>query len=230
MLFLWLFVLEITVLAFTSHHIQTRFSSFLYKFTHNQTLVTIIYSLVFFPGTFLHELAHLFACLALSVRTGEISFWPKIEEEQIVLGHVKIAQTDRIRRSIVGLAPLIFGLTTLILIVYFTNHYSQSLLWWHYLITGYILFTISNSMFPSQTDLEGILELFIAIVVLVAIIALTWGYFSINSLSNFLAFIAATMDSTFTNFWPLILFLAVPTIINTLLALLFFRRKSNPWQ
>ncbi len=113
----------------------------------------IFLALLYFPGTVLHELSHFFAAKLLGVPTGNISLTPKFKENSIELGHVEIAQTDFIRRFIVGVAPLIVGVSVLSTIFYLicVNTYG----WWVYILFTYIFLTVANTMNLSRSDLLG---------------------------------------------------------------------------
>jgi hypothetical protein len=126
-------------------------------------------SLIFFPGTVIHELAHLFTAEILGVRTSGLTLVPEgIEEKDVRTGSVSIAQSDPIRRAVIGIAPIFVGLGMLGLLSFFFpgvwqqvridaqngilfSGYSLYL----FILMGYALFAVSNTMFSSPEDLEG---------------------------------------------------------------------------
>lgn len=115
---------------------------------------------LFFPGTILHELAHLIMAGILFVPVGQIDLWPKLEEDGIKLGSVAIAETDIFRRFVVGAAPFLFGVALLLAILYFgvSNNLLSNQIF--IIIMLYLTFEIGNTMFSSKKDMEGALELF----------------------------------------------------------------------
>lgn len=137
---------------------------FLTRSTHI-TIYTL--SLIFFPGVIIHELAHFFMANMLFVPTGEIEFFPQVQEGGVKLGSVAIAKTDPIRRFFIGVAPIFAGIGMIFLAAYYLHPFSLSLSWQ----TGvffYLLFQIGNTMFSSKKDMEGAIGLgiFVAIIVL----------------------------------------------------------------
>lgn len=121
-------------------------------------LITYGVALLLLPGTLLHELSHWLVAELLRVPTGKMGLLPKVEpDNQVRLGSLQIAAVDPFRRTLIGLAPLLAGLTVLFLIG------SQlSPLGWppileinlKNLALFYAVFTVANTMFSSQKDLE----------------------------------------------------------------------------
>jgi hypothetical protein len=164
----WVLLLELLALYFLSRWVtQAIFTFFLLLFRVRAIAVSFLLVLEF-PGTVLHELAHLFTAEILGVRTGKMRLEPEsIREEAIRSGSVEIAQTDPFRRYAIGLAPIFVGMIALTAIAYFLPPIVQSVLnsslpWWNNSNTflllglGYFLFAISNSMFSSPEDIKGI--------------------------------------------------------------------------
>lgn len=159
MVYMFLLSVEIFLLFFLSGIISKKLSEFL--------SINLI-SAIFLPGIILHELAHLFMATILFVPVGEIEFIPKKEGSKLKLGSVKIAKTDPFRCLLVGLAPVIFGVTVIVGLTYFfvSNYLFILQLKFYFfiilvLIYIYILFAISNTMFSSREDMRGALELLI---------------------------------------------------------------------
>lgn len=126
-------------------------------------------SLLFFPGTVIHELAHLFTAEILGVRTSGLTLVPEgIEQKNVRTGSVSIAQSDPVRRAVIGIAPIFAGLGTLGLLSYFLPgiweqvalDIQNDILFTSYSVyifalMGYAFFAVSNTMFSSPEDLEG---------------------------------------------------------------------------
>lgn len=132
--------------------------------------MTIVIILLF-PGTVVHELAHLFTAEILGVRTGRLTLVPEsLEESEIKAGSVAIVQTDPFRRTLIGLAPVNIGILVLCALAYFIpTLWQQTLLdvqnnvifsnfaLYTLLFTFYTLFAVSNSMFSSSEDMKGVI-------------------------------------------------------------------------
>jgi hypothetical protein len=114
--------------------------------------------------------------MILFVPVGNMEFTPRRHGNGVKLGSVEIAKTDPIRRSLIGFAPVLVGLTIIVGVVYVSSSnylllQGQNI----YVIVGlilvltYLLFAISNTMFSSKTDMEGALEIFIVILLILGI-------------------------------------------------------------
>jgi len=130
-------------------------------------------ALIFLPGVFIHELSHLFIAAILFVPVGEMEFVPKKSGNGVKLGSVEIAKADPIRRSIIGFAPIFSGLMIVVGIVYLFNSnllFLQNQGMYVYvaviLVIAYLLFAVSNTMFSSKVDMEGTVEIMIALFII----------------------------------------------------------------
>lgn len=140
----------------------------------DREIAVMLYALPLLPGIFLHEMSHALVARLLGVRVGRISVRPKLAKQRIQLGFVPIEQTDVIRASLIGLAPLLVGSAVILMIGYFifdigamgetmttftpTDLLQQlrgmletpDLWFWAYLI-----FAIGNTMLPSRSDRQA---------------------------------------------------------------------------
>lgn len=162
-----LFLVQILSLYFFSRQLTKYLSHLLYRITHSHIWTVRLIALTFLPGTLIHELSHAIVAGMLFVDSGEINLWPKIHESGVKLGSVEIYQTDALRRAIIGVAPVLVGIslivgTLLILVNFYQSGGSFPV--WALLIYSYILFIVGNTMFSSRKDLEGSLEIIIAAV------------------------------------------------------------------
>ena len=135
-------------------------------------IAMLLYFLTLLPGIVLHELSHWAFAQMLGVRTGRMQIWPSRKGSgRMRLGSVRIGQTDHLRASLIGLAPFITGCVAIYLIgdqilgastlinplirsdftAFKTNlaTYTQAADFWIWI---YVIFTISNTMFPSESD------------------------------------------------------------------------------
>lgn len=184
MLYTGILVAELIALYYLSRvTTQKLFELFLLVFRARTLAVTAI--LLFeFPGTVVHELAHLFTAEILGVKTGKLRLEPEsIRENDIQPGSVMVAHSDPFRRYMIGIAPLSWGIVMLTAVSYFLPTLWASVTaqimplfqnpdLYLLLLAGYAIFAVSNSMFPSPVDVHGILPYIITLAVL-----LTAGFF-----------------------------------------------------
>jgi len=130
-------------------------------------------SFLFLPGVIIHELSHMLIAVILFVPVGDMEFTPKKGEAGLKLGSIEIAKTDPIRRSIIGFAPVFVGLMIVVGIVYlFTSNIlffkDKEIYIFAIAVLGfiYLLFAISNTMFSSRADMEGTMEILIALLII----------------------------------------------------------------
>jgi len=161
--------------------------------TRRANITMVLFSLLFFPGVFIHELSHFLMAKLLFVPTGNVSLIPKtISDGRLRLGYVEVSKTDILRDSIIGMAPLIVGG----LFISYAAIYPLKLLplwdafqqanfseFWAGLLAlpslpdfplwFYLTFAVSSTMLPSESDRNAWLPLAGAIILLVAIAAFT---------------------------------------------------------
>ncbi len=121
-MFVLLIVLELIALYILSRRLTQNLFVAIFLLTRSRPIGIGFLSFLFFPGTVLHELAHLFTAEVLGVHTSGLTLVPEgIEKTQVRTGSVSIAQTDPIRRSAIGIAPVVVGLIMLGVISYFVS-------------------------------------------------------------------------------------------------------------
>ncbi len=156
--------------------------------TRNQDITIWVFSLLFFPGVFLHEFSHLVMAKLLRVRTGSFSLLPRpMPDGHLQMGYVEAATTDVFRDSLVGLAPLISGMLFIALAV--IPHLQLTTMWeslnqsqWQVFLKEfevlpsipdfwlwfYGTFAISSTMLPSESDRHAWLPVLLTAIVLLA--------------------------------------------------------------
>jgi len=160
MIYLLILIIQLVFLYFLSRKVLRRFYIFFYHFTKRKNWSVSLFAILFLPGTFIHEMSHFLAALFLLVPVGKIELLPKVNETgQIDLGSVAIGKSDPLRRFLVGIAPVIFGFFIIVLILYLITTPGFINTWWGYVLAGFLIFEIANSMFASKKDLEGALGL-----------------------------------------------------------------------
>ena len=162
--------------------------------TRNPQLTIGLFSVLFLPGVFLHELSHFVMAKLLGVRTGKFSLIPAtLPSGHLQMGYVETERTDVFRDSLIGLAPLIAGslfiayaglnrLGLRALLDVLAN--GQIELFWvglkllpqvnDFYLWFYLVFAVSSTMLPSESDRHAWLPLGLWMVVLLAL-ALSTG-------------------------------------------------------
>jgi hypothetical protein len=161
--------------------------------TRNPGIAMGAFSLIFFPGIFLHEFSHLVVAKLLGVRTGNFSLLPQpMPDGRLQLGYVEAAESDIFRDSLVGAAPLITG--TLFVAFAAIDRLHLVVMWdtmrmgqWSLFILGlqaltnipdfwlwfYLTFVVSSTMMPSESDRHAWLPLGLVTVTLLVLALLT---------------------------------------------------------
>lgn len=168
-------VVSLATLFFLERWIHRHMQGIAYLVTGSVQWSIMVYALILFPGVFLHELSHWIMANLLGMRTGRFSVWPALQPDGTIrLGYVEFYKTQRVapvRESLIGGAPLIFGIGAILLIGHFVF---QASILADTVITGtpqamdialsaifgtadawlwlYLLFSISNAMMPSPSD------------------------------------------------------------------------------
>ncbi len=168
LLYSTLFVFQLIILYFTSRQSIKELFQVLRIFIKRDKIVFILVSLIFLPGTIIHEMAHFLAAIALFLRVHEVHVFPEWEKNYIKLGRVVYEKRDVIRSIFVGIAPVIIGL------LFF---------WWFSAIDVlsishigfrifmvYAIFIISSTMFSSKQDLIDIVYIIPFFLIIGAII------------------------------------------------------------
>jgi hypothetical protein len=175
---LW-FTLTLLPLVILQRLLHREIQAVLLIVTRNPQLTIGLFSILFFPGVFLHELSHFVMAKILRVPTGKTSLIPtSLPNGRVQMGYVETAQTDFVRDSLIGLAPLIAGslfiayaglnrLGLSALLAMLAN--GQTELFWKKLILlpqvndfflwFYLAFAVSSTMMPSESDRHAWLPL-----------------------------------------------------------------------
>jgi hypothetical protein len=160
MVFLEIVIIELVLLFFSSFLLIPQLVKKLYKLTKSKTATIHILFYLLLPGILLHELSHALFSAMLFVPMGRIKFYPEITEEGLHLGSLEIAETDPLRRFLIGISPMITGVLLILTILYgFTNQalFVSSVMpgFVFKIILIYFIFVIVNTMASSKKDLEG---------------------------------------------------------------------------
>lgn len=158
LLLTFLFIQSTTIFFLSRQNIKQFFFLFKkilsHKKNYHQKTIYKIISLIFLPGTIIHELSHFFAAIVLFLPVKDIQIFPKFEEGQIKLGHVLYVKKDFLRGILVGIAPF-FGALFLFFGLSFFNLFPNENLGLNIFLI-YLIFTVSSVMFSSKQDLVDI--------------------------------------------------------------------------
>ena len=184
-----LFLLLLLPLVILQRLLHREIQAVLLIITRNPQLTIGLFSVLFFPGVFLHELSHFVMAKLLRVRTGHFSLiTTTLSSGHLQMGYVETEQTDVFRDSLIGLAPLIagssfiayaglyrLGLHTLLDVL--IN--GQMELFWtglkllpqvnDFYLWFYLVFAVSSTMMPSESDRHAWLPLGLWAAVLLAL-------------------------------------------------------------
>jgi hypothetical protein len=155
----------------------------------DREIAVVLYALPLMPGIVLHEVSHALTARLLGVRAGRVSIRPRLADERIQLGFVPVEETDFVRASLIGLAPLLAGSGVILLIGYLVfdiGAMQQGFVDgnWAGIARGlaemlkapdlwlwlYLIFAVSNTMLPSESDREAWMPILL-FVVLLAVLA-----------------------------------------------------------
>jgi hypothetical protein len=187
------FIIELAGLFFLSRKVTDSIYLVSYLLTRSRTFGIWVLTILLFPGTVTHELAHLFSAGILGVPAGKLTLIPEsFRGENITMGSVSIAHTDPFRRYMIGLAPIGSGTVILTTLAYFFNPLILKI--YDSVRTGgpvdsvnliitlgifYLLFSVSNAMFSSPEDVKG-LTWFILVLGLIAVTIILISGISVN--------------------------------------------------
>lgn len=187
----WL-LLSLVLLLFLQRTLHREIQAIFLISTRSPNATILLFSLIFLPGVFLHELSHLVMAKLLRVPTGNFSLLPEMMPDgSLRLGYVEAAYTDPFRDSLVGVAPLLSGIAVVafaaisrlhLVIMWDTFRNGQ----WNLFLMGlqtlptipdlwiwfYLTFAVSSTMMPSESDRHAWLPLGIFAVVLFVIVIL----------------------------------------------------------
>ncbi|KKT39697.1 hypothetical protein A3K29_02360 [Candidatus Collierbacteria bacterium RIFOXYB2_FULL_46_14] len=175
--------LSLLLLFFSKRWLTIEISRLVHRFGGGHQSLIVIWSVIFLPGTVIHEMSHFFFAIITGARTGKIEIFPEYlegdwedEEEgrSVALGYVQTQKLNPIQGFFVGTAPFIVGMFLLVWLASLlqTSYASGQILF--LCLQGYLFFTVANSFFPSWSDIRQTLPLVI-IALVCLLIAWTLG-------------------------------------------------------
>lgn len=149
------FFAQIVLLYFLSRLTINKAFQILQIFSKNDHLVFSLVSLIFFPGTVVHELAHFIAATVLFLKVRSIDILPRREGAEIKLGSVLYEKKDFVRGVLVGIAPIFAGVLFFWFVAKFRLFPSENILL--NIVFLYLIFAVSSMMFSSKRDLVDLI-------------------------------------------------------------------------
>jgi hypothetical protein len=157
--------------------------------TRSPDSASIAYDLVVFPGVVVHEAAHLLAAFVLRVRILRADLFRFRRAGDSRQGEVIVERVDPLRMSLIGAAPLLLGIPLVLWLLSMLpvpplglqwdvvpGRVSREPLHW---IGLYLVWAISNTMFPSSSDRAAWWVVGVAASVAVVLVVLTGQRLSI---------------------------------------------------
>lgn len=163
------FILLFGAMLFLQHWLQQHIQGATFAITGNPGCAVRTLFLLLLPGVLLHEFSHWVVANVLGVRTGKVSIGlGKMRgNKHFSLGSVTVERTDPLRESLIGVAPFVSGLLAIWLLMGFGfdlwapndpmlvvetiwASIGDPLTW----IAIYLVFAVSTSMIPSESDRE----------------------------------------------------------------------------
>jgi len=180
--FFW-FVFTLIPLIFLQRLLHREIQAVFLILTRDARFTMVIFQIIFFPGVLLHELSHFLMAKVLRVPTGGFSVIPRtLPNGRLQLGYVETAKSDVVRDSLIGAAPLLFGTIFVayvsvyrmdMRILWDTFRNGQFVLFWwgvkllptvrDFYLWFYLVFAVSSTMMPSESDRHAWLELVISV-------------------------------------------------------------------
>ena len=174
-----IFLVQVIALYIFSRAVVKQLYSFFDIFIKSQKIVFIMVSILYFPGTIIHEMSHFFTAIILFLNVKDIRIFPEFENDHIRLGSVSFEKKDFIRGILVGVAPIIFAMLIFFIVatnaLYPTNSLGLNILF------GYLIFTISSTMFSSKKDIVDLIYVIPLAIILIGVTI----YFGINDSALF---------------------------------------------
>lgn len=127
-----------------------------------------IISVIFLPGTIVHEISHYLTATILLLNVKEVTIFPKFQSNRIKLGGVSYEKKDFFRGFLVGVSPFFSGLY-IFWLIHSLNFFPQLNVWFNIIII-YLIFAISSTMFSSKEDLKDLVFIIPIIAIFILLI------------------------------------------------------------
>ncbi len=183
-------------LLWVKRWITQRLQELSLRWVGDPDVALVLYFVLVLPGVVIHELSHWLMAVALRVPVRRFSIGPrrKGRSRQVSLGSIQVGNVDRVRGSLIGLAPLLGGSAVILLIgnqvlgiddlvemvagqgvtgiVASLEQLIQVADFWLWL---YLIFAVSNAMLPSESDMASLSPVLIFLGIAAAVIMVVGG-------------------------------------------------------
>lgn len=169
-----IFFVTFVPLLFFQAWFRLRLQHISFALTGNRNAMLYVLWLIFLPGVLVHEVAHWITAALVLARPQGIGLRPRFEGGYIVLGETRLGSAGILRRSLIGLAPLVAGSLVVYLLGYGAfrvaggealflqgNVRGMARVIWEMLSVPqvwmwlYLIFAVANSMVPSDVDRQS---------------------------------------------------------------------------
>lgn len=192
MFYLFIFLSQILLIYFLTRKLTNELYNLLLIFIKKENTIFKIISLIYLPGTVLHEMSHFIMATILLLKVKRVNFFPEFSPGRIKLGSVSYERKDFIRGFIVGIAPL-FGAIFFFYFIKLARPFPSDSMYLD-LIILYLIFAVSSTMFSSKQDLADfiyIIPTLIIAAILIHILPIDINLFIKNEamINNMLQFV-----------------------------------------
>jgi hypothetical protein len=191
-------LVALVIFVFLQRSLHREIQAVMLIATRSAGVTQVLFALVFFPGVLMHELSHFMSAVILGVHTGKFSLIPQAQPNgKLRLGYVETSSGGFVRDALIGAAPLVSGSAFVAAVAI---HFLRLLPLWDairlhdwdvflgllkavpaspdFWLWFYLVFTISSTMLPSQSDRHAWLPLGLLMVGLMGVAVLagagTW--------------------------------------------------------
>lgn len=163
-----LIIVYLFLLLASQRLMTTQATKLIHRLGGGQTVFIWLWSLVFLPGTIIHEVSHLLLAAATGAKAGNVVIFPEFIADnfpkkgaprEIKLGSVMVQKMNPVQGFFVGLAPLFSGLALLVWLASKIQLNLQNGVSYLLALQVYFFFVIANSLFPSWADIKHTLPL-----------------------------------------------------------------------
>ena len=213
-----LFALIVTLLAllWVKRRITRSLQELSMRLVYDPDVALIIYFVIVLPGVVIHELSHWLMAKLLRARVTFPTLGPvrRGRSKRISLGSVRVSKVDPVRASLIGVAPLLGGSAVILIIGNLVlgvgeladamagqgmagalDALGQMLQVGDFWLWLYLIFSVSNAMLPSDSDMATIRPVLIFLGIATAIVVVVTGVRGIspsvvdavNALAGYLA-------------------------------------------
>jgi len=200
----------LALLLLADHWLHQHLQGIMFLLTGDAELALWLYALVLFPGVLIHESSHALVAKILGVRIGRMGIFPRRVGRRIQLGFVPVEETDFLRASLIGAAPLLAGSAVILVLGHYVFGTPEVLAalsageWLSALrglgaalqapdawIWAYLVFAVGNTMLPSRSDVHAWPFLGAALVIIAGVMLLAGaGALLLQGIADFLGWAA----------------------------------------